>query len=468
MNCLRPEAQVTEIAAQVLIAAMAAICLAAGLVLGVGLAERFDPVGLAALIAWLLAMALVVMRPGWPAVLAVTVLSVMLRWVSAKLTAGVELGADPMNYANLANAVLNGQGLVTDDWQYGRDLKAYFPPLYPLVLAGFWYLFGNSIVATLSMNTLIDLLAAWCIADAGRRLVSREAGLAAALAYIAWPAFALAAAIPQKESITMLLVLLMLRGMVVWREQTAQAARQWCHGLMIGFWWGMLALTQPSLSLAPGLVALWLMREKGIGPVVRLGLTALPAILVVLLPWWLRNWLVLGSFVPLTTASGMMANSALGSLRVPFPEGLFLRPEDERSAIMGHLARQKALAYPLEATFQSLRSLAIGFAYEEASIARFRHTSPPISLQDHARLAPLLQGAWTILLFSALRRVWQGLRRGLIEPVTLYTIALLVAIVGVNFWFEFGERHRLVLTPLLLLLACGFWTQRSVAAGRRD
>lgn len=468
MNCLTPETRVTAIAARTLIAAMAAISLAAGLVLGVGIAERFDPVGLAALMAWLLAMGLVVMRPGWPAVLAVATLSVMLRWVSAKLTAGVELGADPMNYANLANAVLNGQGLVTDDWQYGRDLRAYFPPLYPLMLAGFWYLFGGSIAATVSMNTLIDILAAWCLADAGRRLVSREAGLAAALAYIAWPAFALAAAVPQKESMTMLLLLLMLRGMAVWREQAAQAARHWRHGLMIGLWWGMLALTQPSLSLAPGLVALWLMQEKGIRPVARLGLTALPSMLAVLLPWWLRNWLVLGSFVPLTTASGMMANSALGGLRVPFPEGLFLRPEDERSAIMGQLARQKAFAYPFEAAFQSLRSMAIGFAYEEASLARFRHTSPSISWQDHARLAPMLQGAWTMLLLSALRRVWQEVRRGLIEPVTLYTVALLVAIVGVNFWFEFGERHRLVLTPLLLLLACAFWTQRADTAAGRD
>lgn len=454
---VRGASGLTGAAGWVLCLALAALALAAMLVLGAGLAERFDSLGLAAFATWLLAMALVILRPGWQTVLAVLAVSLVLRWISAELASGVALGADPMNYSNLARAVLEGRGLVTDDWQYGEGLRAYFPPFYPLLLAGFWSVFGDAAATTLAMNTAIDLLAAWCLADAGRRLVSREAGLAAAMAYFAWPAFALAAGIPQKESLSLLLVLLMLRGMAVWRDQDALSARRWRHGLMIGLWWGMLALTQPSLSLLPGFVALLLLAEKGFWPVVRLGLTALPALLVVLLPWWLRNWMVLGQFVPLTTASGMMANSALGDLRVPFPDGLFALSETERGAIMGELARERALAQPLAAASESLRSLATGFAYEEASLARFRHTVPPISAIDHDRLAPLLQGSWTLLLISALAAAWRGLRRGLADPVAIYALTFLVAIVASNVWFEFGERHRLALTPLLMLMAAGFW-----------
>lgn len=447
-------------------AALAAIALAAGLVFAAGIVERFDPLGIALLAIWLAAMALVVRRadrpgPDWTLIAAILAFSLLLRWWSASLTIGVALGADPMNYTNLAQAVLDGRGLITDDWRYGQDLRAYFPPFYPIVLAGFWAVFGSSAFSTLAMNTLIDVAAAWCLYDVGRRLADRRIGWAAALAYFAWPAFALSAGIPQKETLTLLFVLLMLRGLVAWLGEDTAQARRWRHGLWLGLWWGMLALTQPSLALAPGAVALVAAWQKGLGPVIRLGLTALPALLLVLAPWWLRNWLLFGAFVPFTTASGMMVNSALGDRGVPFPPGLFDLPEPERSAIMGDLARQAIRDDPLGFLGETLRFMAYGFAYEEAPLARFRHTSPEISALDHARLAPVLQGAYLALLLSALAGAWRQFRARAVDPVLLYGFALLVAIGTINIWFEFGERHRLILTPLLLLIAAGFWLGRA-------
>jgi 4-amino-4-deoxy-L-arabinose transferase-like glycosyltransferase len=446
--------------------ALAAIALAAVLVLGVGLVERFNPIGAAALAVWLAAMALVLRGvgstdPDWRLVSGIALLSLALRWWSATLTFGVTLGADPMNYTNLAVAVMEGRGLIVDDWFYGEDLRAYFPPLYPLALAAFWTLFGQTALSTLAMNSLIDAGAAWCLLDAGRRLGSREAGWAAALAYFAWPAFALSAGIPQKESLTLLFALLMLRGVVVWQTQGEADGRRWGHGLWLGVWWGLLALTQPSLVLAPGVVALVLVWEKGLIPVLRLGLFALPSLLLVLAPWSVRNWLLFGAFVPFTTASGMMINSAWRDLAVPFPAGLFELAEPERSALMGGLAREAIRDNPVGFLKQALHSLILGFAYEEAPLARFRHTAPSISTLDHARLEPLLQGSYAAMLLSALAATGRSIRRGTVDPAILYAVALLAAIIGVNLWFEFGERHRLVLTPFFLLVAAGFWTTRS-------
>jgi hypothetical protein len=202
--------------------------------------------------------------------------------------------------------------------------------------------------------------------------------------------------------------------------------------------------------------------------VVRLGLTALPSLLIVLAPWWLRNWLLFGAFVPFTTASGMMLNSAWRDLAVPFPPGLFELPEPERSAVMGELAREAIREHPLGFIEQALRSMVYGFAYEEAPLARFRHTSPPIGALDHARLAPLLQGAYAAMLVTALAGAWRRLRQRAADPAVLYAFALLASILAVNVWFEFGERHRLVLTPILLLVAAGFWVGRGGdAAGER-
>lgn len=286
-----PPPRLLAAAGWLLCAALAVIALGSGAVLGVGLAERFNALGLAALLVWLGMVALVLRDGTWRAMAAAVAVSLVLRWASADLASGVALGADPMNYTNLARAVLDGRGLVTDDWQYGKDLRAYFPPFYPLVLSAWWAVAGESILSTVVLHTAMDALAAWCLADAARRLgASGAAARAAGLLCFAWPAFALGAGLPQKESLTVLLVLLMLRAMAVWLTADAKDARRWRHGLQVGLWWGMLALTQASLALAPGFIALVLVAQRGFAPVVRLGLTALPALLLVLAPWWLRNW----------------------------------------------------------------------------------------------------------------------------------------------------------------------------------
>ena len=93
--------------------ALLAIGVAASLVLAVGLFERFDPIGSALLVVWLAAMAVMLWRMdlfgrNWWLLIFIAALSLFLRYWSATLTFDVALGADPMNYTNLATAVLEG------------------------------------------------------------------------------------------------------------------------------------------------------------------------------------------------------------------------------------------------------------------------------------------------------------------------------------------------------------------------
>ena len=444
---------------------LAGLVTAAAAVLGHSVDARFDLSGLVLMVVWLAAMGSIV-RGGaasasgalaWGGIAVLAALAVGLRLWSVSLTQDVALGADPMNYTNLAQAVLEGRGLITDDWRYGEDLRSYFPPLYPLALAGFWALLGQSAASTLAMHALIDLIAAWALTDVARRLGLGGRSLAIAAAYLAWPAFALAAGIPQKESLTVMLAILLLRGIVLWLGDHGAVRRAWRHGPWLGLWWGLLALTQPSLALAPGAVALVLWPRAGLAAVLRLGLACAPTLVLVLAPWWLRNAIILGTFVPFTTASGMMLNSALNELRAPFPPGLFAFPEHERGAIMAAKAQAILSADPVGSLLQMIRNLAVGFAYEEASLARFRHTTPPISAAEHARLFPVLQGSYLALLLSALAGVIVSLRARQNGFVIVMTAALVVSIAVINPWFEFGERHRLVLTPFLLLLGASWW-----------
>lgn len=427
-------------AALALLVPMAGIALLAAAVAVETTAEDRNPIALGLCLGWLglAAMAARAAATGQQraiAAIALVASSFAWRFWSIHFASGVALGADPMNYQNLAHALLDGRGLITDDWRYGRDLRAYFPPLYPVLLAGWWRLFGDAPVATLVMTTLTDIGTALALVDIGRRLGRPAAGWLAGLLFFAYPPFALAAAIPQKEALTILLITLMLRGTIIWWTDTS-GHRRARHGLALGALWGLLALTQPGAVLLPVTIALALVALRGWPATLRLGLWSIPAFLLVMAPWWVRNWLVFGAFVPFTTASGFMVNVALGTHGLPIPDSIFSLPEPERSAVMGREAMRRIGAQPLDFLTQTARALIAGFGYEEATIARFRHTTPPIGSAMRAILTGPLQIAYLSLLVAAAIECWRRWRAANPDPLVPIGLAMLTGIGAVNMWFE--------------------------------
>lgn len=89
---------------------------------------------------------------------------------SAGLALALAFGADPMNHTNLATSQLEGRGLMMDDINGGEGSRAIFPPLYPTLLAGVRGVFGASVWTTLAMNTILDVVLAWLLADIARRV----------------------------------------------------------------------------------------------------------------------------------------------------------------------------------------------------------------------------------------------------------------------------------------------------------
>ncbi|WP_337827769.1 hypothetical protein [Pseudonocardia sp. TMWB2A] len=442
--------------------------------------KNFNISSLALVFMWMALLSFAIFRvnkgpqPGWLFFALLLLFSAALRWSSVELTSAVALGADPMNYANLARAITEGRGLITDDWQYGEGLRAYFPPLYPVLLAGVWALCGESFYSTLLFNTGVDVASALILFQIGSGAGGRKTGLLSAFAYLAWPSLCLMGATPQKESLALLLILLLLSGTLRWMatghagHPNQKPERFLQFGAWLGICWGLLALTQPALSLIPAAIAPLLIWQKGFMPMVRLALASIPFLLLVMMPWWVRNWMLFDSFVPFTTASGMMLNSALAEMRVPFPPDLFDNPETVRGAIMGDLAFARLVEDPLAAIMRGARAIAYGLAYEEASLAQLRHTNPPISAENHALLAPLLQASYVAILLSALAGAWQQIKARTVSPILIFYLVILVLIIGVNSWFEFGERHRLVLTPFLLLIGASYWAKVKEAFDARS
>ena len=312
-----------------------------------------------------------------------------------------------------------------------------YPPLYPLLLALFSPT-GVSIVSITALNTLIDVATAFAIIAIGRELEVKNATWAAGL-YLLWPSLILSAPVAQKESLCILLCALIT--LTYLKRLPGQ----------FGLASGLLALTQPSLVPLPAFLCLTLLQPAGLRETLRFGAIAAGVAALAMLPWWLRNWLLFHEFVPLTTSSGHSLMTVVdGGKHVPLEPAVMALPEPQRSAIMGGRAAAIIWSHPLpyleQVAYQTVKGL-----FDERFVVR-RLENPDLMWMRWITRAfywPLLLGAAAGLL-RANRRL-------------LVIVAACGLTLATGIWFEFGERHRYFMLPLLMLsatCAVSFWRDR--------
>ena len=381
-----------------------------------------------------------------------TVVLMAVRVAFALLAVWRTSTGDPNSYLNLAKGLVAGHGLVVYEPYFGGAWRALFPPLYPLVLAGWGALFGFSTPSVLALGTLTDMATAWLIVVLGTRLGSQSAGRRAAWLYLVWPSVLFSAPLAQKESLCALLVLALASSWVRRRPG-------WRGALALGLPAGLLALTQPGEAPLAALFGLVLIGRIGLWPVLLTGARGAAVATIVLLPWWVRNWMLFHAFVPLTTASGAslwIGNNpqATGNWEPP-PPALKGIPEmlygPRIQAIAVEWIRTHPFGFVRLTATKFLRACGIA----EFGVTRLVAMGPPFPKMLAAALWPLAHLSHLALLGGA------ALRLGRVP----FTLVLLIAACGLQLllfgiWFEFGERHREFVTPFLLLALC--WTFQRV------
>lgn len=386
-------------------------------------------------------------RPGLAPIAALATTLVVVRSAFALLAVGRTSTGDPNAYLNLAKGLLAGQGLLIHDPFTDTIWHALFPPLYPLLLAGWGAVFGFGTAAVLTLGTLTDGATAFLLCVLGQRLGSAVAGRRAAWLYLVWPSVLFSAPLAQKESLSAFLILALA---LAWIERRPG----WRGALSLGLPAGLLALTQPGQAPLAALFGFVLIGRIGLWPMLLTGVRGGIVAILVLLPWWVRNALVLHSFVPLTTASG----PSLWIGNNPDATGNWVPPPPELKGLpeLVYAKRIRAIAIDWITThpFGFVRLTATKFV-RACGIAQFGVTrlvamGPPFPRMLAAALWPLSLLAHLALLGGAALTLQRRL------PVTL---VLLIAACGLQLllfgvWFEFGERHREFVTPFLLLALC--------------
>ena len=240
------------------------------------------------------------------------VLALVLRLGYVAVTPGYEIVDDATNYDAHARSIATGHGFALLGPGPSRK-TAFRPPGYPIFLAGVYVLAGggdrpaardrqieagriaNAFVGT-AIVALLGLLCAQ-VFDRDRRV----ALVAMALAAIYAPLITIGGSLMSEP----LFAALLLGALAAALHHRRSAHRMRC-ALLAGVLGGLAVLTRANAAilLAPLAVAVWDARPRWS----RRALAAPAALVVVAVltvaPWTVRNAMVLGSFVPVTTQLG--------------------------------------------------------------------------------------------------------------------------------------------------------------------
>lgn len=363
-------------------------------------------------------------------------------------------------YHSIADQLADGNGFTNAQ----GEPTAQWPPVYPLMLSFAYRLFGAEPIAGELLNALIGALTVPVLYYLALRALGRREALFAGLALAVMPGQIFFADALLAETLYTFLLVGLLALLVFLPDRRSSHA-------LLGAVVGVAALTRgEGLFLLVLPLVFWGLSGARRGEMSRrLAVVALAA-LVVMLPWIVRNAVVMDSFVPTGTNSAATLWSghnpaADGGPTYP-PQSLRQGLEElrgpEREIEWAALLRREALSYmtshPLreaELVPQKIRSLNRG-----DSLAFYYWLIPDatperaVSRDATARLNILADAAYYALLtlfVASLLVFGRAFLRTRLLRTAIAFLALALVLYGFVFYGNF--RYRIPLEPLMMLVA---------------
>jgi 4-amino-4-deoxy-L-arabinose transferase-like glycosyltransferase len=211
---------------------------------------------------------------------------------------------------NIAHSISTGHGF-SSPFRVDTGPTAWMTPVYPLLLAAIFKIFGAYTVhtwfAAVSLNILFVTLACIPIYFAGRKIGGEKSGIAlGAVAAWLWALFPNAILVPV-ESMWEASLAALLGATILWATLALDEDQGWKAWGAYGLLWGVTLMTNATFgALLPFLLA-WLWwrahnQNRRITPRIAAALTITVLCCV---PWTIRNDRVFHHFVPLRSVLGL-------------------------------------------------------------------------------------------------------------------------------------------------------------------
>lgn len=345
-------------------------------------------------------------------------------------------------------------------------LQTLRPPGYPVLIAGVYGLFGESLLALRVVEAVLGAAAVLILGLVGAATFGRTAGLIAAGLMALHPVLAFLPSTQYSEN-TLVLVLVLALGAVfaAWRRDG------WWRWALAGGLFGVAALVRPTtVFMLPGLGLGLLVAQRSAGRL-RLAplLVALLAMVVVVAPWIVRSHTVHGRWFFIATGGGRqfwVGNNARATAETTSPTQWNAAELESLASYPDEVARERwhyreglraVRADPARAGGLYLRELANLFALWPETFSRNVTTG---------RWGRWAQGAVSLVIFAG-AVIALGRLRG--EPLLGPLVGAVVGFALASAVFFTVMRYRMVIEPCLLWLAGVGWagTGAGAAVARR-
>ena len=199
-------------------------------------------------------------------------------------------------YDRVARWLLQGRGYL---WHNGEP-TAYFPPGYPLLLAAVYGVFGDSLVVAKLLNVVLGTLTCLLAYAIGRHAYGESVGLLAAALFAVFPGDIYGVSATLSEVPFACLLAGTLFAFMVWsRDPPRSCTWRWLSlGVMLGLATLIRGIALPFLAV---FVAAWLPITGLTRETLKRTLLAVLGLALVVAPWALRNQLVMGGPILLST-----------------------------------------------------------------------------------------------------------------------------------------------------------------------
>lgn len=401
----------------------------------------------------------------WPAYAVLFALGLLLRlaWVLAVDREGFTWN-DPLQYHVSALSVVNGLGFAPLD----GGPSARWPPGYTVLLAGTYSVFGKHPLGGEIVNAVIGALTIVVLMLAVERAIDRKTAVVAGAMLAVLPGPIMWTDLLVSETLfTALFVAFFL--VIVYAEPT------WGWMLLIGAMIGVGAMVRGE-ALTWGLlpiVAFWPSLPR-VDLAKRIGTAALAAI-VVLMPWTIRNAVVMDAFIPVATNASQTLwaghnPAATGGQVYPAPEYFeqFSPEPRDRELESSAAMRDEALEYMVTHPIRELELIPLKLVHlnrGDSYALDWVNDVPegealPISPIDAERIGVVADAAYySLLAMTLLGALLLGRSFWATRLGRCIATSFITALVLYGFVYYGNYRYRLPYEPLMVVVAATLVTR---------
>ena len=201
---------------------------------------------------------------------------------------------------NVASALAQGRGFCCL-FRQSTGPTAWVSPLYTLLIAGIFKLFGTftlaSFYASVLLNCLFSSLACFPVHAVGKRLGGQSAAILSACIWAVFPS----GIILPFEWIWDTSLSALLAASLLWATLELADSQRHRDFVLYGLLWGLSLLTNPALGVLLPFLLGWLCfcHRRNSPAIAKSALLTCAVMLLLCLPWSARNYLRFGRFVPL-------------------------------------------------------------------------------------------------------------------------------------------------------------------------